>query len=400
MIKQEWKPTIIAVIAGLGLCATVELAVVYYNALFAENAAPSICAISEFIDCDGVARTNESQFLGIPLAYWGMFWYLFVFLMLKAKELANYKLTKFMEVFKNPLDYIAVLGLFSFVVSITLLCVSLFTIKKLCIFCAFTYVLNLIIALVATRPLKEGSFWTSLKVSVNDFIEAIKIKKYAIALGVVLLAGACVLTYTATTLKFAPHVKANKELNKYRKAKIEDYLVSGNTLGNPDAPIKVYVYSDYDCPVCRYLHIQLYWLAKKYDNIEFIHKNYPLDQDCNKFLPFPGHQTACMKARYVEAALMQGKFNDMAAHVFAEQPDSEEKVLEIAEKLGLDMKKLKYDAKTKVVADIINQDIKDAYAIGLTGTPAMVIGTHKKMGLNTLEEQQSWLEKNGAKKTK
>lgn len=398
MIKEETKRTLIAIIAALGFCTTVELAVVYYNALFAVDAAPSICSVSEFIDCDGVARTNESQFFGIPLAYWGMFWYAFVFLMLKARDLKEHKLFKFMEVFKNPLDYIAVLGLFSFIVSITLLCISLFQIKKLCIFCAVTYVLNLIIALIATRPIEEFSFLGSLKQSVLDFLDAIKIKKYAIAFALVVLAGVAVLTYTSTTLIFAPHVKHNKEFKSLKNAKIKDYLISGNDLGSADAPIKVYVYSDFDCPSCRYLHIQLYYLAKKYDNIQFVHKNYPLDQDCNKFLPFPGHTTSCMKARYAEAALMQGKYLDFAAHVFAEQPDTEEKVLKIAEDLGLDMAKLKKDAKSPAVKAIIEQDIKDALHVGLSGTPGMYIGNHKKMGLNSMEETQKWLERNGAKR--
>lgn len=398
MIKQEIKPVIIAILAALGLCVTVELAMVYYNALFAADAAPSICSVNEFIDCDGVARTSESQFFGIPLAYWGMFWYAFVFLMLKAKEMKNYRLFKFMEVFKNPLDYIAVLGLFSFVVSIILLLLSLFQIKKLCLFCAITYIINLAIALVATRPLSEDFFFGSLKQSVTDFLDAIKIKSYAIAFGVVVLAAIAVLTYTSSTMIFAPHVKNNREFDRYKKAKIEDYLISGNQLGSKDAPVKVMVYSDFDCPVCRYLHIQLYYLIRKYDNIEFVHKNYPLDQDCNKFLPFPGHQTACMKARYAEAAMLQGKYLDFAAHLFAEQPEDEEKVLEIAESLGLDMEKLKRDAKSKEVADIIEKDIRDALAVGLTGTPSMIIGTHKKMGLNTMEEAQQWLERNGAKR--
>ena len=398
MIKQVLKPVIIAILAALGFCVTVELAMVYYNALFAADAAPSICSVNEFIDCDGVARTNESQFFGIPLAYWGMFWYAFVFLMLKAKELKENKLFKFMEVFKNPLDYIAVLGLFSFVVSVILLLVSLFEIKKLCIFCAITYLINLAIALVATRPIKEGSFIASFKQSVTDFLDAIKIKPYAIAFACVVLAAIGVLTYTSTSLVFAPHVKSNKEFEFYKKAKIEDYLISGNQLGSKDAPVKVNVYSDFDCPVCRYLHIQLYYLAKKYPNVEFVHKNYPLDQDCNKYLPFPGHQNSCMKARYAEAAMMQGKYLDFAAHVFAEQPDTEEKVLKIAEDLGLDMKKLKKDAKSKAVAEIIEKDIKDALAIGLSGTPAMIVGKHKKMGLNTMEEAQKWLERNGAER--
>ena len=350
------------------------------------------------MDCDSVARTNESQFFGIPLAFWGMFWYLFVFVMLKANELKEKKLFKFMEVFKNPMDYIAVLGLFSFVVSIILLCVSLFEIKKLCIFCAITYVINLAIALVATRPIKEGSFLASLKQSITDFLDAVKIKKYAIALGVVIALGVSVLTYTETSLIFAPHVKYNKQMDFYRNAKLEDYLISGNHLGATDAPVKVQVYSDFDCPVCRYLHIQLYYLVKEYENIQFVHKNYPLDRACNKYLPAQGHLNACMKARYAEAAGLQNKYNDMAAHLFKEQPETEEAVLEIAKKLELDMDKLKKDAQSPKVKAIIENDIKDALSIGLAGTPAMIVGTHKKMGLNTMQEARTWLEYNGAKR--
>ena len=101
MLKEETKKLIVMSLAGLGLCATIELAVVYYNALFAANAAPSICAVNEFIDCDAVARTKESQFFGIPLAYWGMLWYLFVFLMLKVDVLKEKKFLRFLEVFKK-----------------------------------------------------------------------------------------------------------------------------------------------------------------------------------------------------------------------------------------------------------------------------------------------------------
>ena len=81
--------------------------------------------------------------------------------------------------------------------------------------------INLAIALVAARPLSEASFWGSLKQSVADFLAAIKIKPYAIAFAGVVLAAIAVLTYTSTSLVFAPHVKSNKEFQKYKKAKID-----------------------------------------------------------------------------------------------------------------------------------------------------------------------------------
>lgn len=397
-MREETKKLIILSLAGLGLCATVELAIVYYHALFSANATPSICSVNSFIDCDGVARTKESQFFGIPLAYWGMLWYIFVFVMLKVDELKERKFLRFLEVFKNPMDYIAVLGLFSFIVSMILLGISLFEIKKLCIFCAFTYVLNLIIALVAVRPRAEGSFWGALKQSVTDFVYAVQVQKYLIAFCVCVLAGIGILTYTTTTMVFAPHVKTNREFEKLKNAKIEDYLITGNYLGSPDAPIKVDVYSDYDCPVCRYLHIQLYYLAKMYPNVQFVHKNYPLDNSCNKYLQLKGHLNSCMKARYAEAAMEQGMFNDFAARIFDEQPESEQEVLLIAKDLGLDIEQLKKDAMSEKTKKIINDDIDEALKNGLAGTPFMVIGTHKKMGMNSMKDTQKWLELNGARR--
>ena len=258
--------------------------------------------------------------------------------------------------------------------------------------------MNLIIALVAVRPMVEGSFVGALKQSVTDFMDAIQIKKYLIAFCVCALAGVGILTYTTTSMVFAPHVKNNREFEKLKKAKIEQYLISGNYLGSSDAPIKVEVYSDYDCPICRYLHIQLYYLAKIYSNVQFVHKNYPLDNECNKYLPVKGHENSCMKARYAEAAMEQGKFNDFAAHVFAEQPENEEAVLKIAKDMGLDMEKLKNDAKSAKVKKLIESDIDKALSIGLTGTPFMVVGSHKKMGMSSMKDTQKWLELNGAKR--
>ena len=38
---------------------------------------------------DGIAKTTESQFSGIPLAYWGMFLYLFITFLLFVDKLKN-----------------------------------------------------------------------------------------------------------------------------------------------------------------------------------------------------------------------------------------------------------------------------------------------------------------------
>ena len=67
------KPVIIWVLLLIAIGVTIDLAFIYYQANFNQNALPSFCNINDFIDCDGVARTVESQFFGVPLAYWGLF---------------------------------------------------------------------------------------------------------------------------------------------------------------------------------------------------------------------------------------------------------------------------------------------------------------------------------------
>ena len=118
MENTRVKKISIFLVAIIGFLTTIKLAVIYYDANFNPYALPSFCSVNDLIDCDGVAQTTESQFFGIPLAYWGMFLYAFIFLMLIADKLKNLKIFKFMEVFKNPLDYIASLGIISFVISI------------------------------------------------------------------------------------------------------------------------------------------------------------------------------------------------------------------------------------------------------------------------------------------
>ena len=141
------KKIVILILTFIGFVTTIKQAIINYNANFNPYALPSFCSISNFIDCDGIAKTTESQFFGIPLAYWGLFLYSFIIMLLFAKKLKDFKLLRFLEVFKNPLDYIAALGLISFTISMILLCVSLFEIHKLCVLCAFTYILILLIAL-------------------------------------------------------------------------------------------------------------------------------------------------------------------------------------------------------------------------------------------------------------
>ena len=299
MNLENKKKLSIGIIALIGFITTIKLAIIYYNANFNPYALSSFCSVNDFIDCDGIAKTTEAQFFGVPLAFWGMFLYTFMGLLLFVDKLKNYKLLKFLEVFKNPFSYIAALGIISFVISMILLCLSLFEIKKLCVLCAFTYILNLLIALIA---LKGIGFVNVFKQSVTDFLDALKIKHYAIAFSVVALLATAFLTYTTVTYVFAPQVKRIKEFKEFTKAKTNKYAVSGNILGVEQADVVIHTYTDYQCPMCRAYDIMIHKLAKEYKNVKVVHHNMPLDKSCNKYLRKEFHQGSCTMAKYAVAA--------------------------------------------------------------------------------------------------
>lgn len=394
MEKEMKKKVSITVIAIIGIITTIKLAIIYFNANFNPYALSSFCSINEFIDCDGIARTSEAQFLGIPLAYWGLFFYSFVLLLIASPKLKDFKLLKFLEVFKNPLDYIASLGLLSFIISVTLLCISLFDIKKLCVLCAFTYFLNLLIACIAT-DFKNGGFIHSVKQSVLDFIDAVKIKKYLIAFIIVMLCAVGFLTYSRVTFKFAPQVKRQMEFKEFSHKK-NQYAVKGNILGDTDAKIKIYVFSDYQCPICPVHNVMMHKLAKEMKGIQIIHRNLPLDTECNPYLQSPFHYGSCVDARYAIAAEEQGKLWDMNNILFEKKPQTEADILKLAKSMGFDLQKLQQDANSISTNEKLRQDIDFAYKHGINGTPSIMVGNDVYIGVKSYKEFKEMVEKLGA----
>ena len=392
------KKIFIAVLALIGIITTVKLAIIYFNANFNPYALSSFCSISDFIDCDGIAKTSESQFLGIPLALWGMFLYAFMLLMLFVDKLRNFKLLKFLEVFKNPMDYIASLGLISFAISMLLLCLSLFEIKKLCILCAFTYILNLCIGCIAA-DFKNGGFLKAIKQSINDFVDAIKIKHYMVAFILVMLAAGGFLSYTTSSMDLAPQVKKQREFKEFINAKKNKYAVKGNLLGVENPKVIVYVYSDYQCPICFSHNIMIHKLAREMDGVQVIHKNLPLDNECNPYLQAQMHPGACIDARYSIAAEKQGKFWEMNDMLFQYKPKTENEILNLAQKKKyFDIDKLKEDADSIDTYQELRKQVDEAYKQDIIGTPTTMINNEARLGIKKYNEYVEWVEKYGAEK--
>ena len=393
------KRITLTVLALIGFITSIKLSIIYIDANFNPYALSSFCSINDLIDCDGVAKTTHSQFLGIPLAFWGLFLY-FVFLFfiyvdkLQKIQIKNVRIFGFTEVFKNPESYICALGIIAFAISMSLAFISIFEIHKICVLCFFTYILNLLTGLLA-KPSDE-SYLQVFVTSFKDFIDALKIKKYAIAFTVLVIIAAGFLVYTTLSNVLTPQVKLKKELEYYSKPH-DNYKASGNTLGDPKATLVVHEYTDFQCPFCFVLNTMIMRAVTELSNVKFVHHNTPLDAACNPALTTSMHPGSCRLAKYVIAAGKQGKYWDMNNLLFDKEFETEDEILTAAARLGLDTRKLKEDAYSDETAAELQKEIQEAIDFGIDGTPAIRINQETKIGILPYEELKEKLIKAGAK---
>lgn len=391
--RQLRKNITIIILLLIGLIITIDLAYIYYEANFNQYALPSFCSVSDFVDCDGVARTIDSQFFGIPLAYWGMFLYSFIIMLLGVDKLKKLPGLKFLEVFKNKFHYIASLGVISFTISMILLCVSLFGIHKICVMCALTYIINLAIGIVAVDGL-EGGFIGAIKQSWNDFIEALKPLPYRIAFVIVMLCACTFLGWAYTSAKFSPALKFEREYGEFTNAKTNIYAVKGNLLGAKEKDaVVLQVFSDYKCPMCYACNVMVHKLVTEFKNLRVEHHSMPLDTACNKYMKQEFHHGSCIMAKYAEAAQLQGKFWEVNSLFFEKKPTTEHEVIEVLKNsdFDLDMDKLKKDAHSNKVDKIIQDDIDYAVSHKQIGTPALKLGDDFEMGVKGYHELKKWV---------
>jgi len=249
--------------------------------------------------------------------------YLTVLFLTVTDKLKQFKLLKFLEVFKNPMAYITFLGTFSFIISMILAGFSMFVIKKLCILCVITYFIDFAIALVSAKNVKE--YFINFKTTAIDFIDGIK--KYPKTFAILLIFAISFLSYSGFTDSFVPHVKKSKELKRYARMTVNPFKINGNLLGVENADVIIELYSDYVCPLCYIQNIMLHRIVSEYSNVKIIHHNLPFDKECNLDLDFNAHPGACYMARAALAAEKQGNYWGMASLLYEKAPKNDAQLL-------------------------------------------------------------------------
>ncbi len=149
--------------------------------------------------------------------------------------------------------------------------------------------------------------------------------------------------------------------------------------GNPDAPLTIVEFSDFQCPFCSRFHEQ---------TLPAIMENY-VDTGKVKFvyrdLPLSFHANANSASIAAECAYEQGKFWEYHDVLFQKQSEwqglaSEEFVStakQFASDISLNSASFESCLSSSDVASKVRQDSLDAASYGATGTPSFFIGNEK-----------------------
>ncbi len=142
-------------------------------------------------------------------------------------------------------------------------------------------------------------------------------------------------------------------------------------LGNPDAPVTIVEYSEFQCPYSARATPALKEVQKKYgDKVRLVFKHFPLSF----------HKGAKPAAIASLAAAEQGKFWEMHDVLFKNNRAlAPEKMEEYAKQAGCNVEQFKKDMQAKKAdyAKRVGADFRQGQSVGVRGTPTIYIGGKK-----------------------
>jgi protein-disulfide isomerase len=139
-------------------------------------------------------------------------------------------------------------------------------------------------------------------------------------------------------------------------------------VGAADADVNLVEYFDYNCPYCKKLAPALQALLKADARVALVYKDWPILGDVSAYA-----------ARSALAAGFQGKY--LLAHdtlMGAARLASDSQVDSLLRRAGLNMVQLKADAisHAAVINDLLQRNDTEARALGIRGTPGLLVGRH------------------------
>jgi protein-disulfide isomerase len=137
-----------------------------------------------------------------------------------------------------------------------------------------------------------------------------------------------------------------------------------DVLGNPDGDVTIVEFSDYQCGYCKRVFPELLSVIESDGNVRLVIRE----------LPILGPESV-MAARAAVASRAQGLYPEFHTALMAMKGGvSEVAVMQVAAEVGLDVDALRMDMADPDLDETFSRNISLAQTLGISGTPAFVIG--------------------------
>ncbi len=347
--------------------------------------------------CIAVGQSPYASLFGMPLASFGVFYFaLITFLML----IADYAEDYYYHIFMGLIFPLVVAGTAADVV----LGILMIKIGEFCSLCASTYIINILLLVLLFLYLKQISDRSRLMEIIRGFVRPeTPDRKAVLSLFVVFVfflafsvfSGTNILKVRAGSGK-PPQSQITKLVEGFYSQQPEKLAFPESTmrLGDPDAKVKIYAFTDFLCSAChKFYQLEKYILARYKGKVEIIYFHYPLDASCNRHMDDSVYPGSCLAAKSLYAASVSGFFTEYFFIHFSEYQDYKDGftaeninrnlAAALKESGAGDQGRAKFNEamKSRSASDQISSHIEFAESIKIEATPTVYIGGRKIVGV-------------------
>jgi protein-disulfide isomerase len=336
----------------------------------------SFCNVSSYINCDAVALSSFSSLAGYPVAallviFYGVLSSLALYLYFIPKDSKNSaEASRTMGRMRDSILTVTSIGM---LVTIVLAALSFFVLKLLCLLCLASYIINLLLWLVAfslvRKNPRDGGFYP---IPPKSAIMSSLIVAGVLALSPLMVRGMVGSTALDDNI-------VNTVLYQHFSS-IPSHINTSNSpsIGPEDARIVVVEYSDFQCPYCARASTVIPEVVRASPGVRFVFKNFPLDPNCNSTMQGRGHALSCLAAKTGHCVFKSGgssAFFTYEKAVFAQQSSLSSPLIETIalRSSSLTKEELKACVDSPDTHREIVSQVEEAIAVGVTGTPAVYV---------------------------
>jgi uncharacterized membrane protein/predicted DsbA family dithiol-disulfide isomerase len=318
--------------------------------LFGDAEFKSVCAINAFFDCDRAVSSGFGSVGGIPLAWFGAWFYVLAgFLAVRLKG-------DLWPALRVQALLLLLLSALAVGLSVVLAAISLLLLQVVCLLCVTLYLVN--IALFAVS-------WMTFRAHGETLIGALDAERRSrswrrrFASTVLLLAA----------LALVPAITSRLVWGRSRFCDLVDQVHRGGAHA-----IRVTVYSDVQCPHCRVVD-RLLRSTREAPGVQIIARHYPLDPVCNPRVKGRGHPGACLQARALICAREQAGYHQLSDRLFDEGAADEATLRRLAVMVGLAEPQFAACLTSPESERELKADMSAAVSAGIHGTPSILFET-------------------------